>query len=70
MKARGEKKYTIVDAVLEERTQALENGFLAKVDKCVNWLKLRTLIIRSTPKHRMPSAILPTIASCFLRFCS
>ena len=36
MNALGEKKYTIVDAVLEERTQALENGILAKVDKCVN----------------------------------
>ena len=50
MKARGEKKYTIVDAVLEERTQALENGFLAKVDKCVNWLKLRTLINKKYTK--------------------
>ena len=30
MQARGEKKYTIVDAVLGERTRALENGFLAK----------------------------------------
>ena len=50
MNARGEKKYTIVDAVLEERTQALENGFLAKVDKCVNWLKLRTLINKKYTK--------------------
>ena len=50
MKARGEKKYTIVDAVLEERTQAWENGFLAKVDKCVNWLKLRTLINKKYTK--------------------
>ena len=30
MKARGEKKYTIVDAVLEERTQALETAFSLK----------------------------------------
>ena len=50
MNARGEKKYTIVDAVLEERTQALENGFLAKVDKCVNWLKLRTLVNKKYTK--------------------
>ena len=50
MNAHGEKKYTIVDAVLEERTQALENGFLAKVDKCVNWLKLRTLINKKYTK--------------------
>ena len=51
MNARSEKKYTIVDdAVLEERTQALENGFLAKVDKCVNWLKLRTLVNKKYTK--------------------
>ena len=50
MNARVEKEYTIVDAVLEERTQALENGFLAKVDKCVNWLKLRTLINKKYTK--------------------
>ena len=30
MNARGEKKYTIVDAVLEERTQALENGVVSE----------------------------------------
>ena len=65
MNARGEKKYTIVDAVLEERTQALENGFLAKVDKCVNWLKLRTLVNKKytktqnavgNPAYDMPNA--------------
>ena len=43
-KAGSEKKYIIVDAVLEVRTQALANSFLAYVDKYVNWLNLRTLI--------------------------
>ena len=44
MKARSEGKYIIVDAVLEVRTRALENSFTAKVDRCVNRLKLRKLI--------------------------
>ena len=44
MNVRGEREYTIVDALLEVRTQVLGNGFLAKIDKCVNWQKLRTLI--------------------------
>lgn len=44
MKARREKKYTIVDAVLEGRVNALDKSFLIQIDKCVDWLKLRTLI--------------------------
>ena len=44
MNARGEKKYTIVDAVLEERVNALDKSFLVQIDKCVYWQKLRTLI--------------------------
>lgn len=44
MNARCEKKYTIVDAVLEERVNALDKSFLVQIDKYVDWQKLRTLI--------------------------
>lgn len=44
MKARREKKYTIVDEVLEGRVNALGKSFLIQIDKCVDWLKLCTLI--------------------------
>ena len=44
MKARREKKYTIVDAVLEGRVNALGKSFFIQIYKCVDWLKLRTLI--------------------------
>ena len=50
MKARSEKKYTIVDAALEVHVQALGNGFLAKADKCMNGLKLRTPINKKYTK--------------------
>ena len=51
MKARREKKYTIVDAaVLEGRVNALDKSFLIQIDKCVNWLKLRTLINKKYTK--------------------
>lgn len=50
MKARREKKYTIVDAVLEGRVNALDKSFLIQIDKCVDWLKLRTLINKKYTK--------------------
>ncbi len=44
MKARSEKRYTIIDALIEERVNALGNTFLVQIDRCINWLKFRTLI--------------------------
>lgn len=66
MKARNEKKYTIVDAVLEGRVNALDKSFLVQIDKCVDWLKLRTLINKKytktqnavgNPAYDMPNAL-------------
>ena len=50
MKRVEKRNYTIVDAVREGRVNALDKSFLIQIDKCVNWLKLRTLINKKYTK--------------------
>ena len=61
MKARSEKKYTIVDAVLEGRVNALDKSFLVQIDKCVDWLKLRTLINKKEVHQNTECGMQPCI---------